>query len=138
MEGTNLHLLFMVRPAWAQSSGLNSLVCPSSGKDIANGKGVASDCESEGSWMANLWSDERNHIRLQLRIRLPNKSKSNNYSELTVVNINDYKAWEFANTRKGYWRTANSPILKRSLNNKIIASLGFMSMTDYYLKICEN
>jgi RNA-directed DNA polymerase len=52
--------------------------------------------------------------------------------------INDYKAWEFANTRKGYWRTANSPILKRSLNNKIIASLGFMSMTDYYLKICEN
>ena len=80
----------------------------------------------------------RNHIRLQLRIRLPNKSKSNNYSELTVVNINDYKAWEFANTRKGYWRTANSPILKRSLNNKIIASLGFMSMTDYYLKICEN
>jgi group II intron reverse transcriptase/maturase len=52
--------------------------------------------------------------------------------------INDYKAWEFANTRKGYWRTANSPILKISLNNKIIASLGFMSMTDYYLKICEN
>jgi len=52
--------------------------------------------------------------------------------------INDYKAWEFANTRKGYWRTANSPILKRSLNNKTIASLGFMSMTDYYLKICEN
>jgi group II intron reverse transcriptase/maturase len=52
--------------------------------------------------------------------------------------INDYKAWEFANTRKGYWRTANSPILKISLNNKIIASLGFMSMTDYYRKICEN
>ena len=49
---------FYVRPAWAQSYGLKSLVCPSSGKDIANGKGVASDCESEGSRMANLWSDE--------------------------------------------------------------------------------
>jgi len=48
------------------------------------------------------------------------------------------KAWEFANTRKGYWRTANSPILKRSLDNKTIASLGFMTMTDYYLKVCEN
>ena len=31
----------------------------------------------------------RNHIRLQLRIRLHNKSKSNNYSELTVVNVAD-------------------------------------------------
>ena len=49
----------MVRPAWAQSYGLKSLVCPSSGKDIANGKGIASDCESEGSRMANLWSDEQ-------------------------------------------------------------------------------
>jgi hypothetical protein len=49
----------LVRPAWAQSRGLKSLVCPSSGKDIANGKGVASDCESEGSRMANLWSDEQ-------------------------------------------------------------------------------
>lgn len=29
------------------------------GKNIANGKGVVSDCESEGSWMANLWSDEQ-------------------------------------------------------------------------------
>jgi hypothetical protein len=31
----------------------------------------------------------RNHIRLQLRIRLPNKPKSNNYSELAVVNVAD-------------------------------------------------
>ena len=31
----------------------------------------------------------RNHIRLWLRIRLPNKLKSNNYSELTIVNVAD-------------------------------------------------
>ena len=37
----------------------------------------------------------RNHIRLQLRIRLHNKSKSNNYSELTVVNV------------AGIWRERN-------------------------------
>jgi len=48
------------------------------------------------------------------------------------------KAWEFANTRKGYWRTTNSPILKTSLDNKTIASLGFITLTDYYLKVCEN
>ena len=31
----------------------------------------------------------RNHIRLQLRIRLHDKLKSNNYSELTVVDVAD-------------------------------------------------
>ena len=31
----------------------------------------------------------RNHIRPQLRIRWHNKLKSNNYSELTVVNVAD-------------------------------------------------
>ena len=31
----------------------------------------------------------RNHIRLQLRMRLQHKPKSNNYSELTVVNVAD-------------------------------------------------
>ena len=37
-------LLFFVRPAWAQSKGLKSLVCPSSGKDIAEHQG----CPSRG------------------------------------------------------------------------------------------
>jgi len=60
------------------------------------------------------------------------------YKMLKLFGINEYKAWEFANTRKGYWRTSKSPILQRSLTNKTIANLGFMNLTDYYLKICEN
>jgi group II intron reverse transcriptase/maturase len=60
------------------------------------------------------------------------------FTRLKELGISDDKAWEFANTRKGYWRTAHSPILKRSLQNKTIASLGFISMADYYLKVCEN
>jgi len=60
------------------------------------------------------------------------------YKMLKHFGINEYKAWEFANTRKGYWRTSKSPILQRSLTNKAIANLGFMNLTDYYLKICEN
>ena len=32
---------------------------PGSGKDIAKDKGVVGDGESEGSRMANLWSDEQ-------------------------------------------------------------------------------
>jgi RNA-directed DNA polymerase len=28
------------------------------------------------------------------------------------------KAWQFANTKKGYWRISNSPILNRSLGSQ--------------------
>ena len=47
------------------------------------------DCESEGRWRQISGLTNRNHIRLQLRIRLHNKLKSNNYSELAVVNVAD-------------------------------------------------
>ena len=63
---------------------------PGSGKDIANGKGVVGDNKSEGSRMANLWSDEqKSHIRLYVWVRLLNKSKPNNYTELHTVNVAD-------------------------------------------------
>ena len=60
------------------------------------------------------------------------------YAMLKRFGIKEQEAWEFANTRKSYWRISKSPILSRSLDNKTIASLGFISMTDYYLKVCEN
>jgi RNA-directed DNA polymerase len=52
--------------------------------------------------------------------------------------IEEGKAWEFANTRKGYWRISNSPILNRSLNNQTISSLGFIFFFDYYQRVCVN
>ena len=47
------------------------------------------DCESEGRWRQISGLTNRNHIRLQLRIRLHVKLKSNNYSELVVVDVAD-------------------------------------------------
>ena len=65
---------------------------PGSGKEIAEGKGVHREVESEGSRMwgkkprANLWPDEQKpHKRLYARARLPNKSKPNSYTESHVV-----------------------------------------------------
>ena len=52
-------------------------------------KGVHREVESEESWRQSSGLTNRNHIRLQLGIRLHNKSKSNNYSELIVVNVAD-------------------------------------------------
>jgi len=37
------------------------------------------------------------------------------HDNLKKLGINEYKAWEYANTRKGYWRISNSPILARTL-----------------------
>ncbi len=51
-------------PAWVQSNGCKSVKCPDSGKLTANDKGVRRETESEGSRMANLWSDEqKSHTR---------------------------------------------------------------------------
>lgn len=74
-----------------------TLVRPSSGKDTAKTKGVHREVESEGRWRQISGLTNRNHIRLKLRIRLHIKLKSNNYSELTVVNVAD--RWRERNVR---------------------------------------
>lgn len=66
------------------------------------------------------------------------KKVKTRYKMLKHFGISKYKAWEYANTRKSYWRISKSPILSKSLNNKTIASLGYITLTDYYLKVCEN
>lgn len=45
------------------------------------------------------------------------------------------KAWEFANTRKGYWRISKSPILNTTLDNDYLESLGYKSIFKRYLLI---
>ena len=60
------------------------------------------------------------------------KKISTRYRNLVKLGINKYKAWEYANTRKGYWRISKSPILSKSLNNKYLESLGFVSLTQTY------
>ena len=82
-------LPYYVRLAAHVSKGWKSQIRPSSGKDIAKTKGVHREVESEGRWRQISGLTNRNHIRLQLRIRLQHKLKSNNYSELTVVNVAD-------------------------------------------------
>ena len=54
------------------------------------------------------------------------------HDNLVKLGIEDHKAWEFANTRKSYWRISNSPILARSLNNKTLERLGYLSLSSVY------
>jgi len=55
------------------------------------------------------------------------------HKNLVKRGIECSKAWEFANTRKGYWRIAGSPILARTFTNKDLKKLGFQSITGRYL-----
>ena len=43
------------------------------------------------------------------------KKVSTKFRNLQKLGISAQKAWEFANTRKGYWRISNSPILSTSI-----------------------
>ncbi|RQW12858.1 group II intron reverse transcriptase/maturase, partial [Paenibacillus rhizophilus] len=45
------------------------------------------------------------------------------------------KAYEWGNTRKGYWRVAGSPILQRALNNQYWESIGLKSLSDRYISL---
>ena len=58
------------------------------------------------------------------------------YKIFRKYKLPEWKVHEMANCRKGIWRA--SIMLNSVLTNKEIASLGYMSMTDYYLKVCEN
>ena len=54
------------------------------------------------------------------------------YENLVRLGIEKDKAWQFANTRKSYWRISNSPILAKSLNNKTLERLGYLSVSSVY------
>lgn len=54
---------------------------------------------------------------------------------LMKLGIDNYKAWEWANTRKGYWHIANSYILARSITNERLGQAGYVFFSDYYRSV---
>lgn len=57
------------------------------------------------------------------------KTKHDNLVKLGIPND---KAWEWAYTRKAYWRIADSWILHRSLTNEYLASIGYDDISKRY------
>lgn len=55
------------------------------------------------------------------------------HGNLVRLGIDNCKAWEYANTRKGYWRISNSPILSKALTNEKLKKVGFPTITERYL-----
>ena len=57
------------------------------------------------------------------------------FKMLKSLGANKYKAWEYANTRKGYWRISNSPVLSKFLGNNVIKGFGFLFFSEYYRQV---
>ncbi len=57
------------------------------------------------------------------------------FKMLKSLGASKYKAWEYANTRKGYWRISNSPILSKSLKDDVIKGFGFLSFSEYHRQV---
>jgi group II intron reverse transcriptase/maturase len=53
-------------------------------------------------------------------------------ANLIKLGINKYKAYEWANSRKGYWRIAGSFILCRSITDARLRIAGYVFFSDYY------
>lgn len=64
------------------------------------------------------------------------EENQNEIANAEALGLEDWKAKELANSRKGYWRMAK--VLNQIFLNKIIAKLGYTSMLDYYLVVYEN
>ena len=51
---------------------------------------------------------------------------------LVKLGIPKNKAWEWANSRKAYWRIAGSWVLTRTLGNARLKGLGWVTFSDRY------
>ncbi len=79
--------------------------------------------------------DEWYRRRLRMVIWKQWKKLRTKGRNLIKLGINKYKAWEYANTRKSYWRTSKSPILHRSVTNERLKQAGYIFFSDYYKRV---
>lgn len=77
-------------------------------------------------------TDEWYRRRLRMVIWKQWKRIKTKLKNLIKLGINKSKAWEWANTRKGYWRIAHSFILTRTITTDRLRKAGYVFLSDYY------
>lgn len=60
------------------------------------------------------------------------KKTRTRFENLKKAGVKIDQAWQWANTRKGYWRTAHSPILTKALSNERFKRIGYLSFSECY------
>lgn len=60
------------------------------------------------------------------------KRTKTKHDNLVKLGIENSKAWEYANTRKSYWRISDTLFMHQILNNKTLERLGYISLSSVY------
>jgi len=66
------------------------------------------------------------------------KKVKTKFSNLKKLGVEEEKAWICANMRNGNWYCSGYFVLQTAFNNKKLRELGFLTLTEQYLKIYEN
>ena len=70
--------------------------------------------------------------RLRMCIWKQWKRIKTKFSNLRKLGLPKQKAWEYANTRKGYWHISNSFILSTTITNDRLKAAGYIFFSDCY------
>lgn len=85
----------------------------------------------------NKWYNRRLRMYIWKNWKLIRTRSAN----LQKCGIPKWKAWQWANTRKGYWRISKSWILTRAITIERLVLAGYPSILNLYIKLhrsCEN
>lgn len=63
------------------------------------------------------------------------KTVRTRYRSLMKLKIPRGKAWQWANTRKGYWRIAGSYVLHRAISKEALQQAGLLPIESFYRKM---
>ena len=82
--------------------------------------------------------DEWMRRRFRMYIWKQWKKPKTKVANLRKLGIPADKAYQWGNSRLGYWRIAGSPVLKCSITNERLAAAGYFSIFNYYesLHLC--
>ena len=83
------------------------------------------------------WDEWLRH-RFRMYIWKQWKKPKTKVANLRKLGIPAGKAYQWGNSRLGYWRVAGSPVLKCSITNERLAAAGYFSILNYYesLHLC--
>ncbi len=85
------------------------------------------------NWLSGIDEWMRRRIRSVIWKRW--KRVRTRWRYLEKLGISHSNAGMLANSRKGYWRLANSPILNAALTNERLERAGYQFFTPYYKSV---
>ena len=86
-----------------------------------------------------LWSnDEWLRHRIRAIYWKQWKKVKTKFKELKKLGVEEEKAWICANMRNGNWYCSGYFVLQTAFSNKKLRELRYPTLTEFYLKICEN